>query len=102
MLGQDTAWAGISTAAATTGTAVMAQLLAGVMRKRGRRPGLQIGYALATVGGVLSAVAVQHQWLVGFLLGPFPLGNRPAAKLIPPHTATAPALPGGPRRAPSP
>ena len=92
MLGQDTAWAGISTAAATTGTAVMAQLLAGVMRKRGRRPGLQIGYALATVGGVLSAIAVQHQWLPVFLVGLFLFGNGQAANLIARYTATDLAL----------
>ena len=63
------AWAGASTAAITVGTAVSASALSGYMRRRGRRPGLTLGYAAASVGGVVAAVGGQTLLLVPFLVG---------------------------------
>ena len=55
MLGQDTPWAGTATAMVTMGTALMAQVLSRRMQRRGRRPGLVLGYSLAAAGGLVAA-----------------------------------------------
>lgn len=73
ILGDTTPWGGIATATATMGTAVMAQVLSRIMMRRGRRPGLQLGYALASVGALLAAFGAQHRslallWWVFFSL----------------------------------
>ncbi|MDH3683888.1 MAG: MFS transporter, partial [Acidimicrobiia bacterium] len=68
MLGDGT-WAGSSTAAVTVGSAFSASILSEYMNRRGRRPGLSIGYVAATLGGVLAVVSGQRLILVGFLLG---------------------------------
>ena len=59
ILGQETPWGGIATAMVTTGTAVMAQVLSRLMIRRGRRPGLQVGYSLAAIGAVLAGVGAE-------------------------------------------
>src|SRR5262245_60710310 len=58
ILGDETPWGGIATAAVTTGTAFMSQALSRLMRRRGRRPGMQLGYGLATIGALVAALGV--------------------------------------------
>lgn len=88
LLGQDTPWAGIATATTTTGTAFMSQVLARRMSRRGRRPGLQLGYTLAAVGGAVALVGVEAASLPIFLLGLFLFGNGQAANLLARYAAT--------------
>lgn len=88
LLGQDTPWAGIATATTTTGTAFMSQVLTRKMSRRGRRPGLQFGYSLAAVGGIIAAIGVETASLVVFLVGLFLFGNGQAANLLARYAAT--------------
>lgn len=88
ILGQSTPWGGIATATVTTGTAVMAQVLSRLMIRRGRRPGLQLGYGLATVGALLAAVGAEHRALPVFLAGLFLFGNGQASNLLARYAAT--------------
>ncbi len=81
-LGSQTSWAGLATATVTMGTAFMAQALSRTMRRRGRRPGLQTGYALAVVGGLLAALGVEGRSLAVFLVGLFVYGSGQAANLL--------------------
>jgi len=94
MLGQETPWSGLSTAGTTIGTACMSQVLARIMRRRGRRPGLQLGYGLAMLGGLIAAAGVERGWLALFLVGLFLYGNGQAANLISRYAATDLAEPG--------
>lgn len=88
ILGQQTPWGGIATATVTTGTAVMAQVLSRRMLRRGRRPGLQLGYGLAAVGGVVAALGVEAGSLLLFLPGLFLFGNGQASNLLARYAAT--------------
>ena len=93
ILGQKTPWGGIATATVTVGTAFMAQVLSRIMSRRGRRPGLQLGYALAAVGAVTAGVGAQHSSLGVFLVGLFLFGNGGASNLLARYAATDLALP---------
>ena len=93
ILGQDTPWGGIATATVTTGSAFMSQLLARIMSKSGRRVGLQTGYSLAIVGGLIAGLGVQRSSLAIFLLGLFLYGNGQASNLLARYAATDLALP---------
>lgn len=93
ILGQNTPWAGIATATTTTGTAIMSQFMARRMRRLGRRPGLQMGYMLAVVGGLVAAFGAQHDQLAVFLVGLFVFGNGQAANLQARYAATDLAVP---------
>ena len=88
ILGQKTPWGGIATATVTIGTAVMAQVLSRLMMRRGRRPGLQLGYILATVGALIAAVGAEHSVLWLFLGGLFLFGNGQASNLLARYAAT--------------
>ena len=88
ILGQQTPWAGAATATVTTGTAFMSQGLSRLMYRRGRRAGLQLGYGLAVVGGLIAAVGAQREWLAVFLVGLFLYGNGQAANLLARYAAT--------------
>lgn len=88
ILGQKTPWGGIATATVTTGTAVMSQVLSRVMMRRGRRPGMQMGYSLAVVGAVLAGVGAEHSFLPLFLCGLFLFGNGQASNLLARYAAT--------------
>jgi MFS family permease len=88
LLGQETAWAGLGTAMVTTGTAVMSQVLSRTMQRRGRRVGLQRGYALAAGGSLLAAVGIERESLLIFLLGLFAFGSGQASNLLARYTAT--------------
>lgn len=94
ILGQKTPWGGIATATVTVGTAVMAQVLSRIMSRRGRRPGLQLGYALAATGSVIAGIGAQHSNLAVFLTGLFLFGNGGASNLLARYAATDLALPG--------
>ncbi len=94
ILGDTTPWAGIATATVTIGSAVMAQVLSRIMIRRGRRPGLQLGYLLATLGGFVAAYGAQHESLVIFLVGLFLFGNGQASNLLARYAATDLAAPG--------
>jgi MFS family permease len=63
------------------------------MQRRGRRPGLVLGNALAAVGGVIAAVGVETQGLALFLVGLFVFGNGQAANLLARYAATDLAAP---------
>ena len=93
ILGQDTPWGGIATATVTTGSAFMSQFLARIMSKSGRRVGLQTGYSLAIVGGLIAGLGVQRSSLTIFLLGLFLYGNGQASNLLARYAATDLALP---------
>lgn len=82
LLGSTTAWAGISTATVTTGTAFASQVLSRRMRRAGRRPGLQIGYTGAFLGAVVAGVGVELRLLPLFLVGLFIFGNGQASNLL--------------------
>lgn len=99
ILGQDTPWGGIATATVTTGTAVMAQVLSRIMSRAGRRPGMQTGYLLATVGALLAGIGAQSGTLVTFLVGLFLFGNGQAANLLARYAATDLASPDARARA---
>ena len=93
ILGQTTPWGGIASATVTMGTAVMSQVLSRVMMRRGRRPGLQAGYALASTGAVLAGVGAQTETIALFLLGLFLFGNGQASNLLSRYAATDLAVP---------
>ena len=88
ILGQNTPWAGLATATVTTGTAVMSQVLSRQMQRQGRRVGLQAGYLLATVGGLIAAIGAQTEILAVFLLGLFLYGDGEASNLLARYAAT--------------
>jgi MFS family permease len=71
----------------------MSQLLARIMSKSGRRVGLQTGYSLAIVGGLIAGLGVQRSSLTIFLLGLFLYGNGQASNLLARYAATDLALP---------
>ncbi len=52
-------WAGVASAAFTVGTAVSSAVLSGYMARRGRRPGLSLGFAVAVVGSGLAVLGGQ-------------------------------------------
>ena len=93
LLGQETPLAGLAAATTTIGTAFMSQVLARKMTRRGRRPGLQLGYALAAAGGVIAAAGVETGSLLLFLAGLFLFGNGQAANLLARYAATDLATP---------
>ncbi|MEO7398565.1 MAG: MFS transporter, partial [Ilumatobacteraceae bacterium] len=95
ILGQDTPWAGVATAMVTTGTGFMAQMLSRLMQRRGRRAGLQLGYGLAVIGGLLGAGGAEFESLPLFLCGLFLYGNGQAANLLARYAATDLAEPAG-------
>jgi MFS family permease len=93
MLGQQTPWSGGATATVTLGTAFMSQALSRRMRRRGRRPGLQGGYGLAVIGGLVAALGAERGTLAVFLVGLFLYGSGQAANLLARYAATDLAAP---------
>lgn len=88
LLGTNSAWVGIATATVTFGAAVFARLLSGLMHRHGRRPGMQAGYGIAALGGVIAAVAVELGWLGLFLTGLALFGGGQASNLLARYAAT--------------
>lgn len=99
ILGEDTPWGGVATASVTLGTAFMAQALSRVMRRHGRRPGLQLGYTLASIGGLFAAVGAQRSWLPAFVVGLFLFGTGQATNLLARYAAADLAEPDARSRA---
>ncbi|MGI9606783.1 MAG: MFS transporter [Acidimicrobiales bacterium] len=66
ILGSST-WAGLSTGASTIGSAISAAALAALMQRRGRNPGISLGFAVPVVGAVLAIVAIEIASLPLFL-----------------------------------
>lgn len=66
LLGSST-FAGLSTGASTVGSAISAGVLATFMQRRGRTPGLALGFAVAAAGGSAAIVAIQVGSLPLFL-----------------------------------
>lgn len=64
ILGQDTPWGGMSSATFTMGSAFMSQVLARKMSRKGRRVGLQYGYSLAIIGGIIAGFGVNRNSLM--------------------------------------
>ncbi len=67
-------WAGLSTVAITVGTALSASVLSSYMDRRGRRPGLTLGYVMATIGAGIAIFGAERQFIVVFLVGLVLLG----------------------------
>lgn len=88
IVGVDTPWVGLSTAAVTAGSGVMAQMLARVMARRGRRAGMELGYALAASGGLVACAGVQISSLAVFLSGLLLYGAGSATNLLARYAAT--------------
>lgn len=80
LLGSDRL-AGMGGAALTVGAAVTSVPLAAVMRRRGRRPGLTLALALASLGSLIAAGGGQFRWFPLFLLGMLLFGSGQAAIL---------------------
>ena len=93
ILGQETPWGGISSATFTMGSAFMSQVLARKMSRRGRRVGLQYGYSLAIVGGLLAGYAVNRSSLPLFIFGLFLYGSGQASNLLSRYAAMDLAAP---------
>ncbi len=88
IVGVGTPWVGISTAAVTAGSGAMAQILSRVMRRYGRRAGMQLGYGLAVVGGLIACLGVQLAVLAVFLPGLLLYGAGSATNLLARYAAT--------------
>jgi MFS family permease len=71
----------------------MAQVLARQMNQHGRRRGLQLGYALAIVGGLIAGVGAETKTMWIFILGLFLFGNGQASNLLSRYAATDLAQP---------
>ncbi len=87
-------WAGLSTVAITIGSMVAAAVLAQMMDRSGRRPGIALGYAAAIVGSLVAIVGLERQtvwvFLVGLVMvgvgsGTSTLSRYAAADLAPPE-----------------
>ncbi len=93
LLGSETL-AGLSTGASTVGSAASAAALAAFMQRRGRTPGLSLGFVVAAAGGALAILAIEAESLAIFLpamviigigSGTANLSRYAAADLAPPE-----------------
>ncbi|MCP4227245.1 MAG: MFS transporter [Actinomycetia bacterium] len=89
----DETWAGSSTAAVTIGTAFSASILSGYMNRNGRRPGLTIGFLVATVGGLVAVFGGQKLFLAPYLIGIALIGVGQGATTLARYAAADLALP---------
>ena len=92
LLGSDTL-AGLAAAMLTCGAALVAVPLAQHMRRRGRRPGLVVAYAVAAGGATLAAAAGEARLFPLFVVGMFLIGVGQAANLAGRYVAADLALP---------
>lgn len=67
-------WSGLPGAAAIAGTSAGTAVLAGLMARRGRRPGLAGGWVAGVAGAVLAVVAIAGGSFVVFVLAMLVLG----------------------------
>ena len=61
-------FAGLSTGASTVGSAIGAGVLAAFMQRRGRTPGIALGFGVPVLGGLLAIAAIQIGSIPLFLL----------------------------------
>ena len=86
-------WAGSASACATFGGAIAGLLLSGLMRRRGRRPGLMRGYAIAVGGAAIVVLGAQNRWVPVFILGMLFFGVGQGTNLLSRYAAADLALP---------
>jgi MFS family permease len=85
--------AGLAQTMQVLGTAIASFLLAHLMGKRGRRPGLMLGYLLGAAGGALCVVAGVVESFALLLIGAALLGSTTAANNQSRYAATDLAKP---------
>ena len=85
--------AGLAQTMQVLGTAVASFLLAHLMGKRGRRPGLVLGYVLGAAGGALAVLAGVIESFATLLVGAALLGSTTAANNQSRYAATDLAKP---------
>ncbi len=81
LLNGDT-FAGAAGATTTVGGAFASLALAGVMASRGRRPGLLLGYGVASIGALIVVAGAQQRWFPVFLVGLFLFGHAQGANQL--------------------
>lgn len=81
LMGGD-AFAGAAGATVTIGGAFASLVLAGVMAARGRRPGLLLGYGVASIGALIIVIGAQQRWFPVFILGSFLFGHAQGANQL--------------------
>ncbi|MFL1381896.1 MULTISPECIES: MFS transporter [unclassified Nocardiopsis] len=81
------AWSGMATTMITLGAAVFALPLASLAARRGRRPGLALGWGLGAVGGLVVIAATVWGLFPLFLLGMVLIGAGTATNLQARHAA---------------
>ncbi len=86
-------WGGSSSAAVTFGGAVAGLALSGLMRQRGRRPGLTAGYLLSMFGGLVVVVGIEARSLIVFLFGSVFFGVGQGTNLLARYAAADLTLP---------
>ncbi|WP_017597465.1 MFS transporter [Nocardiopsis lucentensis] len=86
LTGSDT-WSGMATTMITLGAAVFALPLASIATRRGRRPGLALGWAMGGVGSSVVIAATVMEWFVPFLVGMVLIGAGTATNLQARHAA---------------
>jgi MFS family permease len=86
-------WAGSSSAAVTFGGAVAGLALSGLMRQRGRRPGLTLGYLISLIGGLILVGGIEQRNLAVFLFGSLFFGVGQGTNLLARYAAADLTLP---------
>lgn len=92
LLGSDRL-AGSSGAAFTLGSALLAVPLAAFMRRRGRRPGLVLAFAIGAVGATVAGIGGQARLFPLFIVGMLLFGGAQAATLQGRYVAADLAVP---------
>ncbi len=75
-------WAGSSSAMVTLGGAVAGLCLSGLMKARGRRPGLALGYLLSLLGGLVVVLGIERSSVAIFLFGSLFFGVGQGTNLL--------------------
>jgi MFS family permease len=86
-------WAGTSSAAVTLGGAIAGLALSGLMRQKGRRPGLTLGYILSMFGGLIIVLGIEKLSLGIFLFGSLFFGVGQGTNLLARYAAADLTLP---------
>lgn len=73
-IGISRSWAGVPGAASILGTALGASWLSRVMAARGRRAGLELGWAIGVMGAVAATAAVSGSLFIGLVVAMFIMG----------------------------
>ncbi|WP_028647056.1 MFS transporter [Nocardiopsis sp. CNT312] len=81
------AWSGMATTMITLGAAVFSLPLASLAARRGRRPGLALGWVVGALGGLVVIGATVAGWFPLFLVGMVLIGAGTATNLQARHAA---------------